>query len=162
MNPTREPVDLCRMAKNAFKIPSFICIFLLAAAACRSPKPAVTIELSELTVARIHAAYENGEYGGTGAAVAANLGTIGLGFAGRLEIVGTRGKTLSMPFVTREEKPPSISVLPFVNMSNNPDQDYFSDGMMEEILDRLFKIGDLKGVFYWRKLTADDIAYAMK
>jgi len=38
----------------------------------------------------------------------------------------------------------SIAVLPFKNMSNDPDQDYFSDGMMEEILDRLFKIGDLK------------------
>ena len=38
----------------------------------------------------------------------------------------------------------SIAVLPFKNMSNDPDQEYFSDGMMEEILDRLFKIGDLK------------------
>jgi len=56
----------------------------------------------------------------------------------------------------------SIAVLPFTNLSPDPGQDYFSDGMMEEILDRLFKIGDLKGVFYWRKLTADDIAYAMK
>ena len=38
----------------------------------------------------------------------------------------------------------SIAVLPFKNMSNDPDQEYFSDGMMEEILDRLFKVGDLK------------------
>jgi adenylate cyclase len=38
----------------------------------------------------------------------------------------------------------SIAVLPFKNLSNDPDQEYFSDGMMEEILDRLFKIGDLK------------------
>jgi adenylate cyclase len=38
----------------------------------------------------------------------------------------------------------SIAVLPFKNLSNDPDQQYFSDGMMEEILDRLFKIGDLK------------------
>ena len=38
----------------------------------------------------------------------------------------------------------SIAVMPFKNMSNDPDQEYFSDGMMEEILDRLFKIGDLK------------------
>jgi adenylate cyclase len=38
----------------------------------------------------------------------------------------------------------SIAVLPFTNLSNDPDQEYFSDGMMEEILDRLFKIGDLK------------------
>jgi TolB-like protein len=37
-----------------------------------------------------------------------------------------------------------IAVLPFKNMSNDPDQEYFSDGMMEEILDRLVKIGDMK------------------
>ncbi|MBN2861931.1 MAG: TIR domain-containing protein [Bacteroidales bacterium] len=38
----------------------------------------------------------------------------------------------------------SVAVLPFTNLSNDPDQEYFSDGMMDEILDRLFKIGDLK------------------
>ena len=38
----------------------------------------------------------------------------------------------------------SIAVLPFKNLSNDPEQEYFSDGMMEEILDRLFKVGDLK------------------
>jgi len=44
--------------------------------------------------------------------------------------------------VSEDDK--SIAVLPFVNMSNDPDQDYFSDGMMEEILNHLFKIGDLQ------------------
>ncbi|TFG88319.1 MAG: TIR domain-containing protein, partial [Candidatus Atribacteria bacterium] len=38
----------------------------------------------------------------------------------------------------------SIAVLPFDNLSGDPEQEYFSDGMMDEILDRLFKIGDLK------------------
>jgi TolB-like protein/class 3 adenylate cyclase len=38
----------------------------------------------------------------------------------------------------------SIAVLPFANMSNDPDQEYFSDGMMDEILMHLFKIGDLE------------------
>jgi TolB-like protein/class 3 adenylate cyclase/tetratricopeptide (TPR) repeat protein len=38
----------------------------------------------------------------------------------------------------------SIAVLPFLNMSNDPDQEYFSDGMMEEILNYLFQIGDLQ------------------
>lgn len=38
----------------------------------------------------------------------------------------------------------SIAVLPFDNLSSDPDQEYFSDGMMDEILDRLYKIGDLK------------------
>jgi len=38
----------------------------------------------------------------------------------------------------------SIAVLPFLNLSNDPEQEYFSDGMVDEILDRLVKVGDLK------------------
>ncbi len=38
----------------------------------------------------------------------------------------------------------SIAVLPFVNMSNDPAQEYFSDGITEEILNTLVKIRDLK------------------
>ncbi|NEU07099.1 hypothetical protein GZH53_02130 [Flavihumibacter sp. R14] len=40
--------------------------------------------------------------------------------------------------------PKSIAVLPFVNMSNDPDQEYFSDGMAEEILSSLAHLTDLK------------------
>ncbi len=38
----------------------------------------------------------------------------------------------------------SIAVLPFSNLSNDPEQEYFSDGIVDAILDNLFKIGDLK------------------
>ncbi len=38
----------------------------------------------------------------------------------------------------------SIAVLPFVNMSNDPEQEYFSDGMSEEILNSLANLKDLK------------------
>ena len=38
----------------------------------------------------------------------------------------------------------SVAVLPFTNLSNDPEQEYFSDGMVDAILDHLFKIGDLK------------------
>ena len=38
----------------------------------------------------------------------------------------------------------SIAVLPFVNMSNDPDQDYFSDGISEELLNLLAKIPAFK------------------
>ncbi|HMJ46973.1 MAG TPA: adenylate/guanylate cyclase domain-containing protein [Ferruginibacter sp.] len=37
----------------------------------------------------------------------------------------------------------SIAVLPFVNMSNDPEQEYFSDGMSEEIINSLTHIKDL-------------------
>ncbi|MFN2439388.1 MAG: adenylate/guanylate cyclase domain-containing protein [Chitinophagaceae bacterium] len=38
----------------------------------------------------------------------------------------------------------SIAVLPFVNMSNDPEQEYFSDGMAEEILNSLSHLKELK------------------
>jgi TolB-like protein/class 3 adenylate cyclase/tetratricopeptide (TPR) repeat protein len=38
----------------------------------------------------------------------------------------------------------SIAVLPFVNMSNDPDQDYFGDGIAEEIINSLTHLKDLK------------------
>jgi TolB-like protein len=51
----------------------------------------------------------------------------------------------------REEPPPnqpvignSIAVLPFVNMSRDPDQEYFSDGISEDLLNRLAKNPKLK------------------
>ncbi|MGB5486719.1 MAG: hypothetical protein WBN06_04975, partial [Lysobacterales bacterium] len=35
---------------------------------------------------------------------------------------------------------PSVAVLPFVNMSSDPEQEYFSDGISEEILNVLTRI----------------------
>ena len=40
----------------------------------------------------------------------------------------------------------SIAVLPFVNLSNDPDQEYFSDGMTADLLSQLAKINDLRVV----------------
>src|SRR5204862_1540109 len=38
----------------------------------------------------------------------------------------------------------SIAVLPFINMSTDPEQEYFSDGIAEEILNTLSHLKDLK------------------
>lgn len=38
----------------------------------------------------------------------------------------------------------SIAVLPFVNLSSDPEQEYFSDGMTEEILNALAKIKEMR------------------
>ncbi len=40
--------------------------------------------------------------------------------------------------------PHSIAVLPFANMSASPENEYFSDGVTEEILTALAQVGDLK------------------
>jgi adenylate cyclase len=38
---------------------------------------------------------------------------------------------------------PSIAVLPFQNMSDDPEQDYFADGMVEDIITALSRFGEL-------------------
>jgi TolB-like protein len=38
---------------------------------------------------------------------------------------------------------PSIAVLPFANLSGDPEQEYFADGMVEEIITALSRIGGL-------------------
>jgi TolB-like protein len=51
-----------------------------------------------------------------------------------------------IPALKKSSRPldKSIAVLPFNNLSNDPDQEYFSDGMVDAILDHLFKVGELK------------------
>ena len=48
--------------------------------------------------------------------------------------VGEGGAALALP------DKPSIAVLPFQNMSGDPEQDYFADGMVEEIITALSRI----------------------
>lgn len=50
---------------------------------------------------------------------------------------------ISRPDGTRGKK---IAVLPFININKDPADEYFSDGIMEDILTQLVKIGDLKVV----------------
>ena len=45
---------------------------------------------------------------------------------------------------TNESSGKSIAVLPFANMSNDPDQDYFCDGISEEIIDTLAQLNNLR------------------
>ena len=46
--------------------------------------------------------------------------------------------------VANKRSPHSIAVLPFANLSADADNEYFSDGMTEELIDRLTRISGLK------------------
>ncbi len=51
------------------------------------------------------------------------------------------GPVVSIPVQTIQK---SIAVLPFVNRGGNPDDEYFSDGLSEELINGLGKLHDLK------------------
>ena len=61
----------------------------------------------------------------------------------------------------------SIAVLPFVDMSEKHDQEYFSDGLAEELLDLLAQVPDLRvpartSSFYFKGKTDDVATIAQK
>jgi TolB-like protein/Flp pilus assembly protein TadD len=49
----------------------------------------------------------------------------------------------SVPATTFNPPPHSLAVLPFVNLSGDPTQEYFSDGLTEELLNSLTRINEL-------------------
>jgi TolB-like protein/Tfp pilus assembly protein PilF len=63
--------------------------------------------------------------------------SVGLFFLGRYSAPARKAASVEV-----SEK--SIAVLPFENLSGNPDNAYFTEGIQEEILTRLAKIADLK------------------
>jgi TolB-like protein/Tfp pilus assembly protein PilF len=62
--------------------------------------------------------------------------SVGLFFLGRYTVIGGRGPA-SLPSK-------SIAVMPFENLSRDPDNAFFAEGIQDEILTRLAKISDLK------------------
>lgn len=78
------------------------------------------------------------------ALAAALLVTCGIGGWAALRAVPPTAH--AAPAEARNATPPphSVAVLPFVNMSGDPKQDYFSDGLAEELLNSLSTIPDLQ------------------
>ena len=77
------------------------------------------------------------------------------------EVKAALEKAVEKKVAISSEKPqPSIAVLPFVNMSGDKEQEYFSDGLAEEIINALTMIPGLKVIartssFSFRAKNAD-------
>ena len=56
------------------------------------------------------------------------------GRLGEVPATDTPARALALP------DKPSIAVLPFQNMSGDPEQEYFADGMVDEIITALSRI----------------------
>ncbi len=65
--------------------------------------------------------------------------SVSLFFFGRYTAISNQSVSAELPAK-------SIAVLPFENLSGNPENAYFTDGIQEEILMRLAKVADLKVV----------------
>jgi TolB-like protein/lipoprotein NlpI len=68
---------------------------------------------------------------------------LALGFIGWQNLAPGTGSATS-PTAQIQAMDASIAVLPFVNMSSDPEQEYFSDGISEEILNVLAQIPELR------------------
>jgi TolB-like protein len=82
------------------------------------------------------------------------------GLSATTPAIATTGSSSATPPVAIPEK--SIAVLPFVDMSEKKDQEYFSDGLSEELLDLLAQVPDLRVAArtssFFFKGKAEDVA----
>ena len=80
-----------------------------------------------------------------GGIVAALLAAVVLVGPGRHSWLGPLRARLAPPEPTADVPPDkSVAVLPFVDLSEAHNQEYFSDGLTDELIDRLARTGDLR------------------
>jgi adenylate cyclase len=132
--PLRLPVSAKALVIVLLCIGFIIAVFVswiydITPAGIKKTNPVSTVKLTDRRTAKLSGGWRVATYISGFMIVA----LVALNFVGRSNL----NKDIS-----KHEK--SIAVLPFDNLSNDPEQEYFSDGMMQEILNHLFKIGGLK------------------
>jgi adenylate cyclase len=76
-------------------------------------------------------------------------------FAVRLDGAGEATEALARaPAATTKHEKPTIAVLPFDNLSGDPEQEYFADGMAEDIMTALSRPRIWAPISFWRAASA--------
>jgi serine/threonine protein kinase/Tfp pilus assembly protein PilF len=65
-------------------------------------------------------------------------------YEGAEELIANLVAVKSESTVSADKSSPSIAVLPFVNMSADPEQEYFCDGLAEDLINALTQLQDLR------------------
>ena len=76
---------------------------------------------------------------------AAGLVLLGIAIGLGLKVAGVRDRPLGAPLGSEIT---SMAVLPLKNLSGEPGQDYFADGLTEALINELGKIGTLRAISY--------------
>lgn len=79
----------------------------------------------------------------------------GYRFVAPVERLSEASESTASPLPSSLPDKPSIAVLPFTNMTGDPDQDYFSDGVVEDIISALSRI-------QWLFVTARNSSFIYK
>jgi TolB-like protein len=79
---------------------------------------------------------------------------VGYRFTGPLQEIGAAAASPAVPISPAADKP-SIAVLPFTNLSGEVEQEYFADGITEDIIDALSR-------YRWFFVVARNSSFAMK
>lgn len=101
--------------------------------------------------------------------VAIPLAGLVIGFLSLHRVTAPTDATRSGSSAPRAIPEKSVTVLPFVDMSEKHDQEYFSDGLSEELIDRLSKVSELRVpartssfFFKGKQTTIADVAKALR
>jgi TolB-like protein len=148
-------VQMAGAFENALGLPSWFDAFVVAALAIGFPVAVVLAWAFELTPEGVKRAAPAGEGARPAAlglsdavmigAVVVVLGVSAFQFARpRSTPVVAASSAPDAPASARTADALSIAVLPFVNMSSDPEQEYFSDGLSEELLNQLAQIDALQ------------------
>lgn len=152
---------------DALPLPEGSMTFLIVALAMGFPVSLVLAWVFELTPQGVKLDATAGEPGATGGAQGVHpmvyavgaVSALAVGMLAYLLTSGSQGNVASAP------PQESIAVLPFVNMSDSAQNEYFSDGLTEEILNVLARISELQvasrtSAFYFKgkDLEITDIA----